>query len=48
MDEASKLMKSLMDFHDVTFNFYDQKVTETGKVVTSSNFSIRLFILFYV
>ena len=25
VDEVSKLMKPLMDFHDVTFNFYDQK-----------------------
>ena len=32
--------------HDVTFIFYDQ--TETGIVVTLSNFSIRLYILFYV
>ena len=25
MDEFSKLMKSLSDFYDVTFNFHDQK-----------------------
>ena len=25
VDEVSKLMKSLTDFYDVTFNFYDQK-----------------------
>ena len=25
VDEVSKLMKPLTDFHDVTFNFYDQK-----------------------
>ena len=25
VDEVSKLMKPLTDFHDVTFNFYDKK-----------------------
>ena len=25
VDEVSKFMKPLTDFHDVTFNFYDQK-----------------------
>ena len=25
VDEVSKLMRSLTDFHDVTFNCYDQK-----------------------
>ena len=48
MDEFSQLMKSLSDFYDVTFNFHDQKETETGIVVTLSNISIRLFILFHV
>ena len=32
--KVSKLMKSLSDFHDVTFNFLKPKVTDTGTVVT--------------
>ena len=33
-------MKSLSDFHDVTFNFLRPKVTDTGTVLTLGNFSI--------
>ena len=39
-EKVSKLMKSLSDFHDVTFNFLRPKVTDTGTVVTLGNFSI--------
>ena len=34
IEKVSKLMKSLSDFHDVTFNFLKPKVTDTGTVVT--------------
>ena len=40
IEKVSKLMKSLSDFHDVTFNFLRPKVTDTGTVVTLGNFSI--------
>ena len=40
IEKVSKLMKPLSDFHDVTFNFLRPKVTDTGRVVTSGNFSI--------
>ena len=33
-------MKSLSDFHDVTFNFLRPKLTDIGTVVTLGNFSI--------
>ena len=33
-------MKSLSDFHDVTFNFLRPKVTDTGTIVTLGKFSI--------
>ena len=33
-------MKSLSDFHDVTFYFLRPTLTDTGTVVTLSNFSI--------
>ena len=33
-------MKSLSDFHDVTFNFLRPKVNDTGTVVTLGKFSI--------
>ena len=33
-------MKSLSDFHDVTFNFLRPKVTDTGTVVTLGKLSI--------
>ena len=39
-EKVSKLMKSLSDFHDVTFNFLRPKVTDTGTVVTLGNLSI--------
>ena len=39
-EKVSKLMKSLSDFPDVTFNFLRPKVTDTGTVVTLGNFSI--------
>ena len=39
-EKVSKLMKSLSDFHDVTFNFLRPKVTDTGTVVTLGNCSI--------
>ena len=34
IEKVSKLMKSLSDFHDVTFNFLKPEVTDTGTVVT--------------
>ena len=40
IEKVSKLMKSLSDFHDVTFNFLKPKVTDTGAVVTLVNVSI--------
>ena len=40
IEKVSKFMKSLSDFHDVTFNFLRPKVTDTGTVVTLGNFSI--------
>ena len=40
IEKVSKLMKSLSDFHDVTFNFLRPKLTDTGIVVTLGNFSI--------
>ena len=40
IEKVSKLMQSLSDFHDVTFNFLRPKVTDTGTVVTLGNFSI--------
>ena len=39
-EKVSKLMKSLSDFHYVTFNFLRPKVTDTGTIVTLRNFSI--------
>ena len=39
-EKVSKLMKSLSDFHDVTFNFLRPKITDTGTVVTLGNCSI--------
>ena len=39
-EKVSKLMKSLSDFHDVTFNFLRPKVTDTGTVVPLGNSSI--------
>ena len=40
IEKVSKLMKSLSDFHDVTFNFLRPKVTDTGTVVTLGKLSI--------
>ena len=40
IEKVSKLMKSLSDFHDVTFNVLRPKVTDTGTVVTLGYFSI--------
>ena len=42
IEKVSKLMKSLSDFHDVTFNFLRPKVTDTGTVVALGNFSISI------
>ena len=33
-------MKSLSDFHDVTFNFLRPKVTDTGTLVTLGKFNL--------
>ena len=40
IETVSKLMKSLSNFHDVTFNFLRPKVTDTGTVVTLGKLSI--------
>ena len=40
IEKVSKLMKSLSDFHYVTFNFLRPKVTDTGTVVTLGSFSV--------
>ena len=41
IEMVSKLMKSVSDFHDVTFDFLRSKVTDTGTVVTLGSFSIN-------
>ena len=40
IEKVSKLMKSLSDFHDVTFNFLRPKVTDTGTLVTLGKFNL--------
>ena len=40
VEKVSKLMKSLSNSHDVTFNFLRPKVTDTATVVSLGNFSI--------